>query len=278
MAERWGAQYSENNMGFGEGRALYMVDLFENAPEQSLFILEEPETSLHEDAQRRLGKYLLDVAERRHHQIVLTTHSSAILDALPAMARKLLYRDVDGLDCFSGLSSTRARAILSGGAEPALTICVEDEFAKFLVVEILRRFRQDLLPVVEIIPIGDKTAVQSAVRLLRKLNRSAIGVRDGDVGADPLQHLWSLPGHQPPERVVFTNPTVVTELQHSFGLDVAGFFQLHPGLDIHEVPERLALQAQLPVDALNHKAITSYCQQLHEGECDAVLAAVDDNV
>lgn len=37
IAARFGYQYSENNMGFGEGRTLYLIDLLENSPEQSLF-------------------------------------------------------------------------------------------------------------------------------------------------------------------------------------------------------------------------------------------------
>lgn len=277
MAQRWGAQYSENNMGFGEGRALYMVDLFETAPEQSLFVLEEPETSLHEDAQRKLAKYFLDVTERRHHQIILSTHSSAILEALPGDSRKLLYRDADGIENYSGLTSTRARAILSGGAAPALTICVEDEFAKLVLTEIVRRYNAQLLQVCEIIPIGDKSAVQSAVRLLRRLHRPAIGIRDGDVGPAPGQHLWSLPGESPPEREVMNDPNVSAALQADFGLDVAGFLALHGDLDVHDIPERLAAQAKVPVDALNYRAVFSYCQQLPDDVCEPLVAAIADN-
>lgn len=44
VAKRFGAQYSENNMGFGEGRLVHTVRLLENCPEQSLIVLEEPET------------------------------------------------------------------------------------------------------------------------------------------------------------------------------------------------------------------------------------------
>lgn len=76
-------------MGFGEGRTLYLVDLLENSPEQSLFVIEEPETSLHEHAQHELAKYLLDVCFRRHHQVILSTHSDQILSALPSASRLL---------------------------------------------------------------------------------------------------------------------------------------------------------------------------------------------
>ncbi len=278
MASRWGSQYSENNMGFGEGRALYMVDLFETAPEQSLFVLEEPETSLHEDAQRRLGKYFLDVVSRRHHQIILTTHSSAILDALPPEARKLLYRDGTGLECYSGLSSTRARSILSGGAVPSLTICVEDEFAKLLLTEIVRKFVPAVLQSLEIVPIGDKTAVLNAVRLLRKIGRSAIGARDGDIGESPNDYMWSLPGeNEPPEEFVFGHAEVISNLDQSFGVDIQGFRQLNPDLDIHQLPNELAKNAKIPVEALNHKAVTLRCEEITTGHCSNLIEAIESN-
>ncbi|WP_442866199.1 AAA family ATPase [Aeromonas sp. QDB30] len=115
IATRLGYSYSENNMGFGEGRILYTIDQLENAPEQSLFILEEPETSLHESAQHEFAKYLLDVCNRRHHQIILSSHSSVIMNALPSESRKLITRDLQGVDIRDRLSSGQIRSILSAG-------------------------------------------------------------------------------------------------------------------------------------------------------------------
>ncbi|WP_156826607.1 ATP-dependent nuclease [Marinobacterium rhizophilum] len=115
IASRYGASYSENNMGFGEGRTFYMVDLLERSPDRSLFVIEEPETSLHEHAEYELAKYLIDVCNRKHHQIIFTTHSDRMLKAMPSEARLMLYRDINGVSSFEGLSSTRARAMLSFG-------------------------------------------------------------------------------------------------------------------------------------------------------------------
>ena len=62
VAKKYNNTYSENHMGFGEGRILYIITQIETAaPVQSLFVLEEPETSLHEEAQHRFARYLLDV-------------------------------------------------------------------------------------------------------------------------------------------------------------------------------------------------------------------------
>ena len=112
IATRFGATYSENNMGFGEGRVVYSVRLLERCPEQSLIVIEEPETSLHENAQYEFVKFLIDVAYRRHHQIIFSTHSSVMMDALPPEGRKLLMRDGDGVKVFDRVSSSRIKTAL----------------------------------------------------------------------------------------------------------------------------------------------------------------------
>jgi len=164
IASRLGYSYSENNMGFGEGRILYTVDKLETSPEQSLFILEEPETSLHESAQHEFAKYLLDVCNRRHHQIILSTHSSIIINALPSEARKLILRDETGVDIRNKISSYQVRSILSAGHVRQLDICVEDVFAKVLLTEVIRIKNKELLKAVAIHDIGDKDAVREAVK------------------------------------------------------------------------------------------------------------------
>ena len=87
------AEYSENHMGCGEGRLLKLVDALENAPNMSLFVIEEPETALHQSAQHKLSEYFLDVCLRKRHQIIFTTHSTEVLSALPPQARKYIELD-----------------------------------------------------------------------------------------------------------------------------------------------------------------------------------------
>src|SRR5690606_16730878 len=174
IASRLGYSYSENNMGFGEGRVLYTVDKLESSPAQSLFVLEEPETSLHESAQYEFAKYLLDVCNRRHHQIILSTHSSVIINALPAEARKLIIRDENGVEIRNKISSNQMRSILSSGHVRQLDICVEDVFAKVLLTEVIRVKKKELLKAVAIHDVGDKDAVREAVRVLNKTGKKAI--------------------------------------------------------------------------------------------------------
>lgn len=262
IMRRYGKQYSENNMGFGEGRVLHLVSLMEDAPQQSLFILEEPETSLHEEAQYRLIQYLLDVCNRRNHQIIFSTHSSVMLEALPQEARLLLYRDSDGVTSYKGISSTRARAILSGGEQRALTICVEDTFARSVLRELIRIEDSHLIKAVAIEAIGSNDAVREAVKLLQKLNRKALGVRDGDTGAAPSEKLYSLPGTKPPENEVFENPAVLSRLVGEFSLTVEAMQAAANGADHHAIGKRIADLAEVERAHLEGVAISEYVKHV----------------
>ena len=277
IAKRHGAQYSENNMGFGEGRVLYMVDLLESVPEQSLFMLEEPETSLHEDAQYQLAKYFMDVCNRRHHQLILSTHSSVILDALPAESRKLLVRDAAGVTEYPNISATRARAILSGGQQRGLTICVEDDFAKLVLRELIRRADASLLKAVSIEPLGGNNAVRNGLNLLDKLGLNAIGVRDADTGPDPGNKLYSLPGTKCPELEVFECDAVVDDLKESYAIDIVDFRALHPDIDAHDLPRCLAKDAEILEDALSTQAARAYVMALPDETFEALIQTIRDN-
>lgn len=213
MATRNGQSYSENHMGFGEGRVLYMVTAMETAPKQSLFVLEEPETSLHGDAQHGLAQYLVDVAIRRGHQIILTTHSGAILDELGRESVSYLRRDPDGsLSATPGLSTYQIDSYLLGQRKSPsdVTVCVEDNFARYLVIEILRRCDKDLLAGCSVLPIGAGQDIPPAVSLLRRANLRVVGLSDGDMEQEhhEQEFVMSLPGGRAPELEVFTDPAV----------------------------------------------------------------------
>jgi len=258
IVSRFGNAYSENNMGFGEGRVLYTVDLLESSPKQSLFVLEEPETSLHENAQHAFGRYLIDVSLRRGHQILLTTHSSAIIHALPSEASKLLVRDRDGVLCYSGLSASRVRSVLSGGRQSALDVVVEDDFAKCILREALRRTDKLLLQAMAVHALGSADDVRDGVELLRRLGRKCAGVRDGDKNGAPAQNLYKLPGTQPPEKEVFLNPAVQDGLRTKFGFDIPEVLASHPNADHHDWLNILAQEGMMEAEHLAAFAADQY--------------------
>ncbi len=274
MASRLGYSYSENNMGFGEGRILYTVDALESSPAQSLFILEEPETSLHESAQYEFTKYLLDVCDRRNHQVILSTHSSVILNALPSEARKLLLRDSSGVDIRNGISSSQIRSVLSAGHARALDICVEDVFAKVLLSEVIREKRKDLLKTVAIHDIGCKESVKEAVRVLVKTGKKAIGVRDADVGPNPAEGLFSFPGSRPPEIEVFQNSAVKEFMQEKYDIDIDWLIQRVEIDDHHKIVECIASEAEAEQEVVRILAIEHYIRGI-DSEFDPLILAIE---
>jgi len=261
-------------MGFGEGRTLYLVDLMENSPEQSLFVIEEPETSLHENAQFELGRYLLDVCNRRHHQVVMTTHSSTLLNALPADARLMLLRDGAGVEAFPQMSAARARAILSGGHHRDLCVLVEDEFAKLLLTEMVRRIDPPLLRCIEVHSVGDKKAVRSGALFMRRINRPYAAVRDPDVGPDPANGIFSFPGTQPPEREVYFNAAVQALIQLEFAVDVLHTFTQRSVTNHHEFTQVLAEESSTQPDYLATIAIRQYLDSIGQATYQGVVASV----
>lgn len=274
IAARFGSQYSENNMGFGEGRTLYLVDLLENSPAPSLFVIEEPETSLHENAQYELGKYLIDVCNRRHHQIVLTTHSSTLLQTLPPEARVMLSRDVAGVAAFPALSAGRARAILSGGQHRDLCVLVEDDFAKLLLTEIVRRIDRSLLRCIEIHDVGNTKAVRSGALLLQRIGRSYIAVRDADVGSDHANGLFVFPGTTPPEREVYGNADVRTHIQQEFGVNVEHTLVQRQVTNHHEFTLALADEASTSPEYLRTLAVKRYLDSIGDQEIRPLVQAI----
>ncbi len=234
MASRLGAKYSENNMGFGEGRVIHTIRLLESCPAQSLVVLEEPETSLHENAQYEFSKYLMDVSSRRGHQIIYSTHSSAIINALPTIGRKMLVRTDHGVSVVDGLSSSHIRNALTEGKDGHLVICVEDDFAKSFLQEIFKLRRNILLRRVKIIAFGDANAVRSAVNILKKAGIKAVAVRDGDQPEIPQESIFSLPGGAAPERVVMLSPESLHVLQSEYNFNLQHRITANPNLDHHE--------------------------------------------
>lgn len=234
MASRFGAVYSENNMGFGEGRVIHTIRLLESCPVHSLIVLEEPETSLHEYAQYEFAKYLMDVSFRRGHQILFSSHSSAMIRALPSEGRKMLSRDASGVKVYDRLSSIHLRNALSEGHEGHLIVCVEDNFAQSLLRETIRQKRLELLRRIKILPFGDAIAVKGAVKVLRGSGINAIGVRDGDQPEIEAEKMRSLPGGCAPERLVFQSDEGKRQLINSYQFNLDHHLTAQPETDHHE--------------------------------------------
>ena len=220
--QRAGRNYSEAHMGYGEGRTQYLIAALESAPERSLILIEEPETSLHPSAQHELAEYLIDVALRRGHQIIMSTHSEYLLIALPSASRIHLHPKDDSILPIPGLTAQQARSLMTEGHHPALTVLVEDECAQVVLYEILRRFDPEFRRTVRVVWAGDANTIGKTVRVVREARAAPlVAVRDGDQGEALAEGLLKLPGERPPEVELAESPEVQAALIEKYEVDLA---------------------------------------------------------
>ncbi|MEA5463206.1 ATP-dependent nuclease [Leptothoe sp. PORK10 BA2] len=130
--------YSDAFAGSGESASTLLVHNILEAPDNSLILLDEPETSLHPGAQQRMLEFLAHQAVRKSLQIVIATHSTHFTELLPREAIQLLYLGSEGnVSVEANLSAQEAFHDM--GSFPAgKTILVEDARARLIVSEILK--------------------------------------------------------------------------------------------------------------------------------------------
>lgn len=203
-------RYTEGHMGAGEQKIVRLIAALEVLPSKSLVLLEEPELTLHPDAQYGLAWYMMALSKRKGHQIIIATHSPHIFEALPKEGRVVLSRDNAGIAVLHGVTHLKAARELSRSVRTNHDlVLVEDIVAGRLLTEIFRRFSGAMLANATIVEVGSAHDVARMVARLRGQGVRAVGVRDPDQGAAPAQGLFSLPGALSPEELLLGNANVV---------------------------------------------------------------------
>ena len=269
--QRQGVTYSEAHMGYGEGRSQYLIRALETLTDRSLVLIEEPETSLHPSAQHEFGKYLVDVARRKRHQILLTTHSEFILEALPSQSIIYLHRSDAGVRKIVGLTPLQATSLMSNGHVKALNILVEDNCARSVLREIIRRIDADFLKSVGIYPAGDASTIAATVRNLRETGWAVAAVRDADKGEAPDENIYKLPGDQPPEKELFASVAVKEFLRLSYQTNLDDFAAGLAAVNHHDWFERLADFLSVDESHLVGDVARAYAAGLSEGDTSGLV-------
>lgn len=196
-------KFSEFHFGAGESSIIRMVTKIEQAPPNSLILIEEIENGLHPIATRRMVEYLVDVASRKSVQAIFTTHSDYALSPLP---NEGIWASING-KLRQGKLSVEALRAVSGRVDKKLAIFVEDEFAKTWVDAILREKLGAANDQVEVHAVhGDGNAVKTHSSHLNNpaIKFQSLCVIDGDSQQKdaPEKGILRLPGKQP-ELAVF---------------------------------------------------------------------------
>ena len=263
------APYTGFDMGSGEASAIVILSALERLPAGGLLLIEEIEHGFHPQAQRRLIRELTRLVSKDKKQVVCTTHSEYIIDALPQAGRLLVEREPDGHRVTAAPTTRLTMYNMTGTPQPELTVYVEDAFAETLVEQALagdHRARVRITP----IGSGDRVVAQLANHRQAPLDGPAICVLDGDTtdkqlaawadatGLDSSELSLRLPGGAPPEAWVLgallADP-YRTALARSVRLDTSRLAttleQLRSTADPHHIPRDFALTHALP----EHRAV-----------------------
>lgn len=196
-------EFSQFHQGAGEDATLDLLSLVQDIPRHSLIIIDEVEASLHPRSQRRLIHFLLWLARTKSIQVILSTHSSYVLEELPEEARIFLNRGNAGVNVFYGVTPNFALNRMDDIDRPDLYLFTEDDEATVLVQEILRAKSIELSRI-RCMAVGPSNVVETLGRLggVNRLPIAVIGVLDADKTSTE-QGVVCLPGTQAPERQVF---------------------------------------------------------------------------
>lgn len=271
-------KYSEPHMGYGEARSQYLINALETLPDKSLVLIEEPETSLHPNAQYQFGRYLADVVIRKYHQILLTTHSEFILEAIPSASRVYLNKTNSGIDTIPGLTAQQAKSLMSDGHIKALHILVEDECAKSVLSEIIRRIDSIFRRSIGIYPAGSEDTIGKAVRTLKSIGLPVVAVRDADTVAQVNENIFSLPGTKPPEKEMFENKAVEEYMKRRYDINLNDFSTNLTGIDHHEWFNRLAEYVDQNEESLMGEIAYIYANNIPELDASTLVNLLKESV
>lgn len=264
--------YTSFNMGTGEDALISLLARLESVPPGSLVVIEELETGLHPAAQRRAASALIEICWERKLQIIGSTHSHHILDALPRKSRLLVVPEGREHRIVSAPSTRYALSEISEVPQAELLVLCEDEFAVRLLSQALPK---GIRKRIDIRSCGAKSELALQARSYLRLAQQArcLVMWDGDVSEieatgymskaagripdasiDARLTYGRLPGATAPEQWAIESVRTygVAHVKNRFKLESdaqASEMLNRCGLaDPHDIPYELSLQSGLPTE------------------------------
>jgi predicted ATPase len=180
-----GLSYSNFNMGAGEEVIIAMISRINELPNSSIVLIEELELGLHPKAQKVLIEKLFSIVYAKRLQLIFTTHSPFLFNAIPPEGKILLKKFDEKLEVIYAPSTSMAFSELVGETPAELTVYVEDHIAKMMLQEL---FSSSLLKRINLVDVGSK---ENVIRMVGAHYRNtllgkAVGIADGDLTGQEL--------------------------------------------------------------------------------------------
>ena len=245
-AQEGGASYSELHMAAGE-RAILRLSQEIAQLEGALVLIDEVEAGLHPWVQQLLMLQLQQLALRNDLQIIVTSHSPVVLDAVPAHGRIFLERDEMGRVAVRPAYRDVVQDALYGRSGDALNLLCEDDAAEGIlhgVFDVLlprQRIRRESVRIGRDTGASEFPAHATAFRKFGQI-QSFVFILDGDKqgcdverkiqeGAGREVPVLFLPGRAAPEVWVWDRLRQTSEGARELNIDPAELFERMNRLD-----------------------------------------------
>lgn len=152
VARSGAGSYSSLAMGAGEQRLFNILEILYSLPAYSLFLMDELDLTLHTSALMKLVDEMVNVARRKHLQIVFTTHREELALRNDINIRHI-WKTANSNDTFV-LDHTSPDCLrrLTGRMEKQLEVYVEDDLAEYIARQVVRD--KGLLPYTSFLRFG----------------------------------------------------------------------------------------------------------------------------
>lgn len=255
-----GIVYGAEMMGLGELAIHLLYWIINRIGNDSVLLLEEPETFVSPRAQIHIMNYLAKRSFEKGIWTIITTHSLGIVSNVPLEHVRLLYRDNNSLQIIDHPTRYQLNSLIGIPFSFSGILMVEDEVAKHLLTSIISNLDQDLLRKFDIVVCGDNSKITDALRKFPVLDRrwlSIIGVYDGDMRSsiEFKTQQWPfvfLPTNVAPEvmfKLYFKNNTVeLSDILQKRQSDVDFAFHEADTYDHHDWLKALCEHTQMKED------------------------------
>lgn len=131
------ASYTSHYMGAGEYKVLKLLQEVLKAQKGGLIVIEELEVSIHDAALRHLVRWLVQQAEAKDLQIVISTHWPPIVEFANDIHIRTLLMSGNEIACINGYKPMALHRMTGNEADLRLiTVWVEDPFAAKVVQQV----------------------------------------------------------------------------------------------------------------------------------------------
>lgn len=183
-------EYSSIEMGIGEHFLFYVFWLLKRAEDNSIVIIEEPETFISIKAQVELMNYIAFCCNKSGISVVITTHSPYILDRVDNQHIRVINRHGKNVSIVVPTDENPATVLLG---MPAYlnkgVIYVEDEVAKIFLLTLLAEEAPLILDTFRIISVSGESEITRRLKFPKdiEMDYKLIGIYDGDMQSNKLK-------------------------------------------------------------------------------------------